>query len=78
MHLMRCIPAVFWQKKRYSGTLISSPNRMLLRGFPDTVMEKGARFGLILASLRMDLKMEVFSAITVDSSIENILRFSEF
>jgi hypothetical protein len=41
-------------------------------------MGNGAQFGRIFASLIMDLKMGVFSAIAVDSSIENILKFSEF
>ena len=51
--------------------------RTVLRGFPDRGMGNGAQFGRIFASLRKDLKMGVFSAIAVDSSIENILRFSE-
>jgi len=40
--------------------------------------EEWSPIGCILASLRKDLKMGVFSAVAVDSSIENILRFGNF
>jgi hypothetical protein len=78
VHLMRCIPAVFWQTGRDLSVFFTSPKQTVLRGFPDWGMGNGARIGRILASLRKDLKMGVYMAIAVDSSIENILKFSEF
>ena len=78
VHLMRCIPAVFWQTGWDLSVFFISPKQTVLRGCPDWGMVNGAQFGRILASLRKDLKMGVYMAIAVDSSIENILKFSEF
>jgi hypothetical protein len=78
VHLMRCIPAVFWKTGWDLSVFFTSSKQTVLRGFPDRGMVNGAQFGRIFASLIKDLKMGVFLAIAVDSSIENILKFSEF
>ena len=59
------------------SVFFTSSKRTVLRGFPDRGMGNGAQFGRVFASLTKDLKMGVFLAIAVDSSIETILRFSE-